>query len=155
MPAFTAAQALEMAMQIEANGEAFYNAAAAKATDGGVKATFQQLARDEAKHHAAFRKMAGGLVQPGGRADPGDDDYRDYLRAMLEGHIFAGSDKALAALDRVEDARSALQGAIGLEKDTLLFYYDLREMVGESDRDILTDIIHEEKSHVHRLAAML
>ena len=37
MGVFSAAEALEIAMQIEKNGEAFYHAVAAKANDPGVK----------------------------------------------------------------------------------------------------------------------
>jgi rubrerythrin len=43
---------------------------------------------------------------------------------------------------------------MGFEKDTMLFYYDLREMVDETDRATITDIINEEKQHLRRLAKM-
>jgi len=40
MTIFTAAQALEMALEIEKNGEMFYKEVAAKSTDPEVKALF-------------------------------------------------------------------------------------------------------------------
>jgi rubrerythrin len=49
------------------------------------------------------------------------------------------------------DRAAALRAAMGFEKDTMLFYYDLREMVSEKDRQIITDIIREEKQHLRRL----
>ena len=38
---------------------------------------------------------------------------------------------------------------------TLLFFYDLREMVSEKDRAGIVGVIQEEKRHVRRLAKML
>lgn len=155
MTLFTAMQALDMAMQIEKNGEAFYHAAAAKAADPTVQDIFQELARQEQRHHVAFPKMAARLGTLHETPIWTDDEYRRYLQATLEGHLFSGPDKALAVAEKAEDATLALQGAIGFEKDTLLFYYELREMLGEAEREVLTGIIQEEKAHVQRLARML
>lgn len=155
MAVFTAAQALDMALQIEKNGEAFYHAAAAKAADPGAQDIFHELARQEQRHYVAFQKMATRLGQTPGAPVLPNEEYQDYLRATLEGHLFSGPDKALAVAERAEDATLALQGAIGFEKDTLLFYYDLRDMLDEADREVLNGIILEEKSHVQRLAGML
>ena len=44
---------------------------------------------------------------------------------------------------------------MGFEKDTLLFFYDLREMVSEGERGAISGIISEEKAHLRRLARML
>jgi len=44
---------------------------------------------------------------------------------------------------------------MGFEKDTLLFFYDLREMVSEAERGTISNIITEEKAHLRRLARML
>ncbi len=155
MALFTAMQAFDMAMQIEKNGEAFYHAAADKAADPTVQDVFQELARQEQRHYVAFEKMAARLGRLHETPIWTDDEYRRYLQATLEGHLFSGPDKALAMAEKAEDATLALQGAIGFEKDTLLFYYELREMLDETDRAVLTDIIREEKAHVQRLARML
>jgi rubrerythrin len=57
--------------------------------------------------------------------------------------------------ESVADVREALHMALGFEKDTLLFYYDLRELMRESDRPIISEIIREEKAHVRRIAGLL
>ena len=56
---------------------------------------------------------------------------------------------------QAEDQEAALRAAIGFEKDTLLFFYDLRDMVNEADRETISRIIREEKKHLRRLAKML
>ena len=45
--------------------------------------------------------------------------------------------------------------AMGFEKETLLFFYDLRDMVSEADKQVLMRIVAEEKSHLRQLAAVL
>ena len=69
--------------------------------------------------------------------------------------LFAGPDKALALARQAEDREMALRAAMGFEKDTLLFFYDLRDMVSEADREAISGVIREEKRHLRRLAKML
>jgi len=155
MAAFTAAEALEMAMEIEKNGEAFYNAVAAKSFDPDAKALFEDLAVQEQGHYKAFQKMLKD-VSPA-PVLPVDiyDEYQTYVQAALDNALFAGPDKALALAEQAEDKEAALRAALGFEKDTLLFFYDVRDMVGEKDQETISDIIREEKKHVRRLARML
>ncbi len=155
MALFTAAEALEMAMEIEKNGQVFYNTVAAQVTDPGAKAVFQELAAQEQRHYAAFEKMAGHIQSAPSLAGADYDQYDIYLKATLDNALFSGPDKALAAAQQAQDQKTALQVAIGFEKDTLLFFYDLRDMVGEADQEKIAGIIREEKTHLRRLARML
>lgn len=157
MAMFTAAEALEMAMQIEKNGEVFYHAVAAKATDPGVKTLFEELAVQEQRHYDVFQKMAGtasGAASPPA-PDAERDEYKVYLQATLDDALFAGPDKALAMAEQARDRQAALRTAIGFEKDTLLFFYDLREMVSVAEQKAIAGIIREEKAHLRRLAKLL
>jgi rubrerythrin len=155
MAVFTAAEAIEMAMEIEKNGEVFYNEAAAKSADAQVKALFKDLAIQEQGHYRAFQKMLKG-AQPAPELPAAEyDQYQTYVQAALDQALFAGPDKALSLAKQAEDREVALRAAIGFEKDTLLFFYDLRDMVNEADRETVSSIIREEKKHLHRLARML
>jgi rubrerythrin len=155
MGVFSAAEALEIAMQIEKNGEAFYRAVAAKANDPGVKKLLEELAAQEQKHYAVFEKMAGAVSGAASPSAPEYDGYQTYLQAALDNALFAGPDKALAMAGQARDRQSALRAAIGFEKDTLLFFYDLREMVSEAEQKAIIGIIREEKVHLRRLAGAL
>ncbi len=55
---------------------------------------------------------------------------------------------------QAQDRETALRAAMGFEKDTLLFFYDLREMVSGAERGTISDVILEEKAHLRRLAKM-
>jgi rubrerythrin len=155
MAVFTAAEAIEMAMEIEKNGEVFYNEAAAKSADAQVKALFEDLAVQEQGHYRAFQNMLKG-AQPAPELPAAEyDQYQTYVQAALDQALFAGSDKALSLAKQAGDRETALRAAIGFEKDTLLFFYDLRDMVSEADRETVSSIIREEKKHLRRLAGML
>ncbi len=155
MAIFTASEAIEMAMEIEKNGEVFYNAAAAKSADPEVKTLFEDLAVQERGHYQVFERMLGGLQPAPALPAEEYDQYQAYVQAALNHALFAGADKALALAHEAQDKQTALRAALGFEKDTLLFFYDLREMVSEADREKVSGIIREEKKHVRRLAAML
>jgi rubrerythrin len=155
MAIFTAAEAIEMAMEIEKNGEVFYNEVAAKSTDREVKALFEDLAAQERGHYQVFQKMLGD-VKPAPELPAVEyDEYQAYVEVTLDNALFAGPDKALALAKQAQDRETALRAAMGFEKDTLLFFYDLREMVSEADREAIAGVIREEKKHLRRLAGMV
>lgn len=155
MAIFTAAEALEIAMEIERNGQVFYSAVAAKASDPELRALFVELARQEQAHYAVFQKMAGTLTETPGLPAAEYDQYQPYLQATLDSALFSGPDKALAAAQQAGDRAAALRVAIGFEKDTLLFFYDLHEMVSPAEQAAIDGIIREEKKHLRRLAKLL
>ncbi len=155
MAAFTATEALEMAMEIEKNGELFYHEVAAKSAAPEVKALFEDLAAQERGHYGVFQKMLGD-VRPAPELPAVEyDQYEAYLQVALENALFAGPDKALTLARQAGDRETALRAAMGFEKDTLLFFYDLREMVSEPNKASISNIIREEKKHLRRLAGTL
>ncbi len=155
MAVFTATEALEMALEIEENGELFYNEASAKSTDAEVKELFEALAAQERGHYQVFQKMLED-VQPARELPASEyDQYQDYVQVALDNALFAGPEKALSLARKAQDREMALRAAMGFEKDTLLFFYDLRDMVAEADRKTITAVIREEKKHLRRLAGML
>jgi rubrerythrin len=152
-----AAEALKWALEIEKNGEVFYNEVAAKSADPEVKALFEDLAAQERGHYQTFQKMLERVKPDPDLSGVGHeyDEYQTYLQVALDGALFAGPDKGLALAKQAQDRETALRAAMGFEKDTLLFFYDLREMVSEAKRGTISDIIREEKDHLRRLAKML
>jgi rubrerythrin len=155
MAVFTAAEALEMALEIEKNGEVFYNAAAEKSDDVEVTALFEDLAAQEQMHYKVFQKMLGGVGSAPELPAEEYDQYQAYLQSALDNALFSGEDKALALAEKATDRETALRAALGFEKDTMLFFYDLREMVGEADKEAVSRVIGEERKHMRRLASLL
>jgi rubrerythrin len=145
----------EMAMQVEKSGEAFYRAAADKVDSHGVKDLFEDLALQEVRHYEFFRSLFQSIRgQPLLTAEQWHE-YQGYLGATVQSAFFEGPDKALALAETVKDHHEAVRMAMEFEKETLLFFYDLRDIVPASGRKAVHEIVEEEKSHIRRLAGML
>jgi rubrerythrin len=155
MAVFEAAQALEMAMRVEKNGEAFYRAVSQKSNDAQLKELFEDLASQERGHYRVFQRMAQKVEPAPELPEQEAEEYQAFLEVALDQAVFGGEDKALRIAEWAVDRDAALRAAMGFEKDTMLFYYDLREMVGESDREAISAVIREEKKHLARLAGMV
>ena len=147
--------ALELAMNIETNGEAFYRAVSAKTADTAVRALFEDLAVQETKHYAVFEQLSKGMIGSPLMTAEAWDEYQNYLQATVQSALFESSDRALAAAEEAADESEAIQMAIGFEKETLLFFYNLNDLVSERDQKTVAKIIAEEKSHIRRLAGLL
>jgi rubrerythrin len=155
VPLLKAADVLELAMGLEQSGEVFYRAVAEKTTMPQVKTLFSDLAEQEVLHYAAFAKLSKALRNRPLLLPDEWDQYQDYLQATVQSAFFEGPDKALAAAKRVQSEKEALGMAMGFEKETMLFFHDLRDMASVADQEVITRIIEEEKRHLRRLAGLL
>lgn len=155
MSIYKATDIVEMALEIEKSGEIFYRAVAEKATTAAVQALFQDLAEQEVLHFKTFKKLSK-ITWDQTSLPAGDwDQYLMYLQAVIQSAFFEGRDKALALAEQVTDEKEALRMAMGFEKETLLFFYDLRDMVSDADREVVKRIVDEEKQHLLRLGHLL
>ena len=155
MAIFQATDVIEMAMELEKSGELFYGAVAEKAASAEVRALFEDLAEQEKRHYAAFAKLTRTTWEQSPTFQGDWDQYLMYLQATIQSTFFEGSDKALSLAEQVTDEKEALQMAMGFEKETMLFFYDLRDKVSDADKAVVERIIAEERAHVQRLAAMI
>lgn len=155
MAVFTAAEALNMALRIEQNGETFYRTIARRTQEGEIRAVLEDLAVQEQRHYRTFQGLSSYVMEPPSLSGPEWEEYIQYVQVALDQALFYGPDKALAAAEKIKDVKEALRMALGFEKDTLLFYYDLREMMRGADRELVSEVIREEKGHVRRLAGLL
>jgi rubrerythrin len=145
----------EMAMQVEKSGEVFYRAAAGKVDSAGVKQLFEDLALQEVKHYQFFRSLFESIRgRPLLTADEWHE-YQGYLDATVQSAFFEGPDKALALAETLTDHQKAVRMAIEFEKETLLFFHDLNDIVPDSGKRAVHEIVEEERSHIRRLAGML
>jgi rubrerythrin len=150
-----AADAVEMAMGIETSGETFYRAVAKKAQTLEVRVLFEDLADQEVRHYAAFKKLGKELGDALLMGQEEWEQYQEYLQATVQSALFEGPEKALAAAETVTDEKEAVRTAMGFEKETILFFYNVRDVVTGGKQEIIDRIIAEEKAHVRRLAGML
>jgi rubrerythrin len=148
---FNADEILAMAEQIERNGALFYRKAAGLVEDLEVSKLLLDLAAWEEGHEKAFSSMRHMLKEKESKPtvfDP-DDETALYLRAMADGHVFDVRVDPAHKLTGKESAKDILQMAIGQEKDSIVFYLGVRDMVSEvMGKDKIDEIIREEMRHI-------
>jgi len=155
---FNAGEIFEMAVEIERNGAKFYRKAAEGKAGVTSKALLLKLAEMEVQHERTFsamRNMLSTVEKASATFDP-DDEAALYLRAIADGHVFNVKADPSAMLTGKESAAEILIKAIGLEKDSIIFYLGIQDLVGKTlGRDKIDAIIREEMGHVTMLSAEL
>lgn len=154
MALLTGDEIVEIATRLEESGEAFYNAAAEQATTADIKVLFEELAVQEQYHRRAFQQMGRDVVEVALSPEQWDQ-FQAYTTALLQQSFFAKPEGALEQATVAKDEREALQAALDFEKETLLFFHELRDAVKGPGRQVVERIIGEEKRHIQRLSSML
>lgn len=144
-------EVMEMAIQTEKLGFQFYTGMAEKfKKDGGLVKLFTTLANKEKTHERTFTNLKDTVARHG--AEPVLwDEVSNYMRAFVESEFFLGKGKSLPTMDHIKTVRDAVQFALGFEKETLLYFMELRSVVKE--KQVVDEVISEEKSHIQWLAA--
>jgi rubrerythrin len=151
---FNINEIFEMAIRIEENGARFYRKAAENQSDDINREMLEKLAVMEDHHKLTFEKMKKTLSdaeQTETVFDPNEESSQ-YLAAMADTHGGEGSPSAADALTGKESIDDIIQIAIGLEKESILFYLGLKDFVPPKyGQDKLDTIIAEERRHIIQL----
>lgn len=150
---FTARDMVEMAIQTEQNGAAFYTAAAARAGSPEAAKLLRWLAGQEQEHEAVFRAM---LTSPE-RHQPAEEyagQRSGFVQALLEARVLPDKQTGAQRLAAMADDEEILDFALAFEKDTILFMHEMRDVSSPASGETLDRLIREEKTHVARLLAL-
>ena len=143
---------IDLAVQTEVRGERFYRAAAEGASSQQAKDLFQYLADQELIHKKVFEGLSSAIVITDIDATAWDEAMA-YIAATVGREFFSVEAKIRAIpLGATEDDR--IGQAIEFEKQTLLFFYGLRDLVQATNKETVDEIIDQEKSHIRRLSEM-
>jgi len=135
-------QAIEIAMKAEELGAKFY-AQLAKKFDANeeLKATLEQLARDEVDHKKQFADLMN--LEPSKNINISDEHY-DFLKQIdISSHF--------GYMEKINDINEedVLKKAYEFEKESVLFYHGIKDIVGDSKE--LDEIIKMEKTHMTKI----
>ena len=144
MTKFSIREVVEQAVQTEKLGNEFYKTMAKKFKENNeLEKLFQTLALHELRHGKSFSELEDKIKD---EEPEGWEEVTQYLRAIVDSEFFIGKDKCLPSLEHVKTALEAINFALCFERETLLYYYTLRELTKE--KEIVDKIIKEEKSHI-------
>ena len=148
---FNADEILEMAQHIERNGARFYRRAAELVEEVAIRKLLEDLAAWEDGHERAFVTMRADLAAHESEPQVFDPEHEIsmYLRAMADGHVFDARVDPADTLTGRESAEDILRMAIGQEKDSIVFYTGLKEMISQTaGKERIEAIIKEEMGHI-------
>jgi rubrerythrin len=152
---FSADEVLGIAEQIERNGAKFYRKAAEVIPDPRAGKRLRDLAAMEDTHEKIFASMRADLS--GKEKEPtAADSWGEaalYLQGIADGNVFDVKQDLAGRLTGKESKVDILRIAIGHEKDSLVFYLGIKDMVPqELGKDRIEAIIKEEMGHLTLLS---
>jgi rubrerythrin len=150
---FTIADIVDLAVQIEKNGERVYRNAAKKVPDSAFSSMLLRLADEELKHAKWFSEFMEGAA----KTAAGDPQLEKMGKRLLQNtfgdQTFSLKDVNFSSL---KDIKGLFEVAIEFQRDTVLFYEMMRSFVDEHETlHHLNTIIEEENSHIHLLQDLL
>ena len=150
---FSASEIVQIGVQIEINGKEFYDAVAKKSKDKDAGKIFEYLAGEEKKHIGVF----SGLLSSIEKYEPAESypgEYFAYLKALADQHVFTKEKKGAVVAGRVKTDLEAVETGINAEKDSILFYNEMKKFVPQGQFGVIDKIINEEKEHLRKLAGI-
>jgi rubrerythrin len=154
---FTADEIYEIAEQIERNAAEFYSEAAESCPNADVRKLLLDMSATESKHLETFQKMREKLAGEEGLSlfDPFGRSAM-YLQAMADARSWEGRKNPLEALSGEETAAEIIEIAVEAEKEMVVFYVGLKDLVYfKAGKDKVEEIILEELSHISSLLKKL
>jgi len=156
---FNADEIFAIAERIEQNGERFYRRAAAKVTCEESKKLLLELAAMEEGHLKTFSVLRKKLSEAD-RKDTAFDPQGEaalYLQSLADSRVFSPTGDPTEAIgdDTCSDEtlKEILEYSLGREKDSIIFYLGMKDMVSPgAGKSRIDDIIREEMQHIRLLS---
>ncbi|MCL6635049.1 MAG: ferritin family protein [Peptococcaceae bacterium] len=141
---------IHFAMQIEERGFRFFQGMAAQAAEPELKKVLESLADEEEKHYHAFDRMLAEMKSYG----PPEyymDEYEAYVWNLAKSHVLTGKADPGQYLEKVKSPLEAVDLALAVEKDTILFFVALKKIVFAEGQKTLDLLIDQENLHIKKL----
>jgi len=153
MAVYSVNEIVEMAVQIERNGYAFYHEASKrKDVDAKSLELITTLRDAELSHEKTFLNLRDDLDMDILELSGDWELVASYLKTIVEGRIFNDESSAIKRATEAKDVMGVLDNAITFEKDTLLYFHAIADNINNpKTKGILRKIINEEVSHVLKL----
>jgi rubrerythrin len=149
---FSGSELINIALGIEGRGVAFYNSMADSTKNANSREVFRYLADMEREHLRTFQGMLAEADKFQFAETAGE--YAVYLQTLVDSAVFSDDLFASKMARGAESDTSALELAIGAEKDSILFYYEMRDIMPRRAQATVSKIIAEEKSHLRQLSEL-
>jgi rubrerythrin len=150
---FAGSEVLQLGIEIEKNGKAFYEAVAKKTKNSAAQQKLLFLATEEDRHIATFN----GLLESVARYEPAESylgEYVAYMHALASEQIFTQKNKGEEIAQKTKSDKEAIDLGIGFEKDSIIFYEGMKRVVPQDGHKIVDKIIAQEQNHLRLLSEL-
>ena len=149
---FSGSELINIAIGIEERGLAFYEIMANSTENATAREVFHYLADMERHHAQTFQGMLGEADKY--QFSESSGEHAVYLQALVDSAIFPDDLVASEKTTQTGSDIAAMELAIGAEKDSILFYYEMRDIMPKRAQSTVNKIIAEEKSHLRQLSEL-
>jgi rubrerythrin len=147
---FSPIELINIAIGIERGGITFFDIMARTTDAVEAREIFEKFVEMEREHLKTFQDMLTKI----GSAPPASPEDAEYLRALIEDAVFTNDAVMSEAVTQADSDIKALEVGISAEKDSILFYTVLKDVMPGSLQPEMTRILAEEKSHLQQLTAL-
>jgi rubrerythrin len=155
MALIDARELLKIAKRDEDVGADFYAALAEKTDDEKLKKRFLEIKEQELHHSKRFQAMLDELSDYVPREES-FGDYENYYNSFLSKRSYMETEDAVELARNVKDDVEGIKLALSQEKNTLLFFIEMKELVPTNQhKEFVQMVIDEEREHIAELSDML
>ncbi len=150
---FSGSELINIAIGIERLGIAFYDIMTKSTENAATRDTFQYLADMERQHIQIFQDMLreADKYQP---SETYTGEHNAYLQALVDSAVFTDEMVTSEMATQADSDIEAIELAIGAEKDSILFYYEMKDIMPRRALSTVNKIVAEEKSHLRQLSEL-
>jgi len=150
----TVLEIIEIAIEIEKNGETFYNMLAESAETAILKDLFKYLSAEEKKHKLKFQEILKSIGDYQVSEIYYATEYMGYMKALADNRVFRQDISPSDLAKNIKNPMDAIDVAIGFEKDSIIFLYETRDMFEDFEKEAIQMLLKEEKGHIRKLSEL-
>ena len=139
-------------IQIEKNGRDFYDTASKSVRAEKVKQIFEYISNEEQSHIAVFEGIVNEVDAGSKSAKNCPAEYSQYLLALMEENSFTKIKQGYETARTIRNDKHALELALAVEKDSLLFYHELKRALEHGLHSDIDKLIVSEQDHFNKLS---
>jgi len=148
---FSGSDLINIAIGIERRGITFYDIMAKSTDNEGARAVFDELVEMEREHLKTFQGMLEKTNEQRDAEVP-KQEYSDYLQALMDNAVFTDDIITSEMATQADSDIKAIELGISAEKDSILFYYEMKDNITRRTAPVMDRIIAEEKLHLKQLS---
>lgn len=144
---FSIAEAVDLGIEKEKKRREFYDLVSKEfEAQKELKELFTQLRDWEDGHVQKFTDIRNS-VENKESVDSYSGELQEYMKAFIDNHLY-NEISADMFKNKKFTLIEVINYGIGFEKDSILFFSELVPYVGSSNKEVIQQLINEEKKHI-------